>query len=74
MAYFSFRRNIQIFSVFLGVFLGLAVTIQTPNAFAVIPANYCSTTVTDIPYAECEALRNIYGMTDGDNWTNKTGW
>jgi len=30
--------------------------------------------VTEIPQAECEALVALYESTDGDNWTNNTGW
>jgi leucine-rich repeat protein SHOC2 len=30
--------------------------------------------VTEIPQAECEALVALYESTDGDNWTDNTGW
>jgi len=30
--------------------------------------------VTQIPTSECDALVALYDSTDGDNWTNKTGW
>ena len=30
--------------------------------------------VTEIPLAECQALAAIYNSTDGDNWTNNSGW
>ncbi len=30
--------------------------------------------VTEIPRNQCEALVSIYNSTDGDNWTNNTGW
>ncbi|MDM8520113.1 clostripain-related cysteine peptidase [Anaerolineales bacterium HSG6] len=30
--------------------------------------------VTEIPQAECEALVVLYDSTDGDNWTDNTGW
>ncbi|RKZ50522.1 MAG: hypothetical protein DRR00_15010 [Candidatus Parabeggiatoa sp. nov. 3] len=29
---------------------------------------------SQIPEAECNALLALYDNTDGDNWTNKTGW
>jgi Leucine-rich repeat (LRR) protein len=32
------------------------------------------TVVTGIPTAECEALLALYNSTDGENWTNNTGW
>jgi hypothetical protein len=34
---------------------------------------FCDT-VSDIPPAECSALKDIYENTGGSNWTNKTGW
>jgi len=40
----------------------------------------CSTTilfcptVTEIPGSECESLITLYDSTDGDNWTDNTGW
>ncbi|EDN71345.1 receptor protein kinase [Beggiatoa sp. PS] len=30
--------------------------------------------VTEIPTAQCETLVALYDSTDGDNWTNNTGW
>ncbi len=30
--------------------------------------------VSEIPTAECEALEAFYNSTDGDNWTDNTGW
>lgn len=30
--------------------------------------------VTEIPVSECEALVALYDSTDGDNWTDNTGW
>jgi len=30
--------------------------------------------VTEIPEVECEALIALYDSTDGENWTNNTGW
>jgi Leucine-rich repeat (LRR) protein/sugar lactone lactonase YvrE len=32
------------------------------------------TTVTEIPMAQCETLVALYDSTNGDNWTNNTGW
>lgn len=29
---------------------------------------------TDLPVSECEALVALYNSTDGDNWTDNTGW
>ena len=37
------------------------------------PSQFCDT-VTVIPQAECEALVTIFNTTQGQNWTNKTGW
>jgi len=31
-------------------------------------------TVTEIPVAECKELVNLFKSTNGENWTNKTGW
>ncbi|MFA5379275.1 MAG: hypothetical protein WC455_26200 [Dehalococcoidia bacterium] len=31
-------------------------------------------TPTDIPAAEAAALKELYELTDGDNWTNHTNW
>ena len=33
----------------------------------------CSS-VTELPQVECEALVTLYSSTDGDNWTNHSGW
>ncbi|MDM8562480.1 hypothetical protein QUF54_03915, partial [Candidatus Marithioploca araucensis] len=30
--------------------------------------------VTDIPSSECEVLIAFYNSTDGDNWSNRSGW
>ncbi|MEM1093587.1 MAG: Ig-like domain-containing protein [Bacteroidota bacterium] len=30
--------------------------------------------VTEIPFAQCSALVDLYNDTDGDNWTNYDGW
>ena len=35
--------------------------------------NYCST-ITDVTQSECEALVSLYNATDGDHWTNTSGW
>ncbi|MEK8016417.1 MAG: hypothetical protein VSS75_006075, partial [Candidatus Parabeggiatoa sp.] len=32
------------------------------------------TTQTEIPKSECDALVALYDNTDGDNWTDNTGW
>ncbi len=37
------------------------------------PPSIC-TNVTQIPTAECEALRDLYDFTNGSNWTNKSNW
>jgi len=29
---------------------------------------------TQIPEAECQALVDLYNNTNGDGWTNNTGW
>ena len=42
-------------------------------AQAAIDQLFCSTVAT-IPTAECEALVALYNSTDGDNWTDNTGW
>lgn len=34
---------------------------------------FCST-ITQIPQIECQALEAFYKSTNGDSWTNKTGW
>lgn len=44
-----------------------------PQSFAAIPVGFCAT-VTDVPTQECDALVDVYNDTNGDNWTNKTGW
>jgi len=31
-------------------------------------------TVTEIPRTECQVLLEFYDSTNGDSWTNKTGW
>lgn len=35
---------------------------------------YDSTTITDVPQAERDALSAIYNATNGDNWTNNANW
>jgi Leucine-rich repeat (LRR) protein/sugar lactone lactonase YvrE len=32
------------------------------------------TTIIEIPTAQCETLVALYDSTNGDNWTNNTGW
>jgi Leucine-rich repeat (LRR) protein len=36
--------------------------------------NFSCSQVTEIPSTECEALVALYNSTDGDNWTNNSGW
>ena len=36
--------------------------------------NCTDTTITGIPETECNALKDIYNSTDGDNWNNNTNW
>ena len=38
------------------------------------PPEFSSSTVTEIPQIECEALVALYNSTDGDNWTKNDGW
>jgi len=49
-------------------------TNQTVNANFVLQTGSICDTVTEIPSAECEALVTLYNSTDGDNWTDNTGW
>jgi Leucine-rich repeat (LRR) protein len=42
------------------------VASQSPSAF-------CAS-VTQIPRSECRALEALYNSTDGDNWSNHSGW
>jgi len=46
------------------------IALASPLAQA---ATDCAT-VTEIPSTECEVLVTLYNSTDGDNWTNKSGW
>jgi Leucine-rich repeat (LRR) protein len=39
-----------------------------------LTAKTASTLLTDIPQTEKEALLALYNSTNGNNWTNKTGW
>jgi len=50
--------------------LGLALLFILPLGQA---ATDCAV-VTEIPTVECEALIALYNSTDGENWTNNTGW
>jgi Leucine-rich repeat (LRR) protein/sugar lactone lactonase YvrE len=45
----------------------------TVSSFPACQMNFCDT-VTQIPKAQCETLVALYDSTDGDNWTNNTGW
>lgn len=49
--------------------LGGITTLESTN----VPCTVCPTQ-TDVPQAECEALEAFYDSTDGDNWTDNTGW
>jgi hypothetical protein len=48
--------------VFITLILSLSILGYLPSAFAAIPA------------IEREALIALYNSTDGDNWTNNSGW
>lgn len=43
-------------------------------ASPVIAQTFDCTTVTDIPFEECEALVAIYDSTNGSSWTYNTNW
>jgi len=55
-------------SLYLIPLLGMALLSSLAQA-----ATDCSL-VTEIPSSECQALIALYNSTDGDNWTNNTGW
>jgi len=38
------------------------------------PTGFDCTIVTEIPLEECQALVEIYNSTNGDSWTDNTGW
>ncbi|WP_166404777.1 leucine-rich repeat domain-containing protein [Desulfonema ishimotonii] len=59
----SRKRSLYSLFTFLSVFL----------LHGIAAADICDT-VSDIPKTECEALVELYNSTDGDNWTNKSGW
>ncbi len=40
----------------------------------VCTSSYDCAAQSDVPQEECEALVALYNATDGDNWTNNTGW
>jgi hypothetical protein len=51
--------------------LAQAAALPTPkNA----PAAFDCAAVTEIPAAECQALVALYNQTNGQGWTNSTGW
>ncbi len=45
-----------------------------PAPVQAAPAAFDCGDVTEIPQAECEALVALYESTNGDNWTDNTGW
>ncbi len=68
--------------IFLGLLASLAAPIATVQAAAqpaaqALPsaavAFNCST-VSEISNSECQALATLYSATNGDGWTNHTGW
>ncbi|MEK7989369.1 MAG: leucine-rich repeat domain-containing protein, partial [Thiotrichaceae bacterium] len=51
-------------------YLGLLLLLGLPvSGFA-----FSCQDVTEIPVSECEALVDFYDSTNGDNWTDNTGW
>jgi len=52
------------------ILLIISLIIASPLAQA---ATDCAA-VTEIPSTECEALITLYNSTDGDNWTDNSGW
>ena len=68
-------RSLIRFSGILLLAITLCIVItpksETPTAYAAPP--FCDG-VSAIPTTECNALVSLYYATDGDNWTDNTGW
>jgi uncharacterized repeat protein (TIGR01451 family) len=64
----------QALSLVLLLILLLPVAITTQAASVAAPTSFDCSNVTEIPQTECEALVALYETTDGDNWTDNTGW
>lgn len=58
--------------LFLTAMVGMTGVFVLSGAQPVF-AQFCST-VTEIPQAECQALVALYTSTNGDNWSDNTGW
>ena len=54
------------------VLIGLIAVLSGWQSVALAETD-CSI-VTEVPQAQCEGLVTFYESTNGDNWTNNTGW
>ncbi len=54
----------------LGVVAFLLATIPTQTH----ASTFCTTTSTNIPLSECEALYDFYTAMNGASWSNDDGW
>jgi hypothetical protein len=39
-----------------------------------VPAAFDCSAVSEIPLIECQALEALYNSTNGDGWTDRSGW
>ena len=63
------RTSLVLFVILCGFILLTNGDIEPAKA-----ATFDCSSQSSIPQTECEALVAFYNSTDGDNWTNNTGW
>ncbi|RLC78183.1 MAG: hypothetical protein DRI81_07250 [Chloroflexi bacterium] len=56
------------------ILLTLLAPLSAPTPAAQAQGAFSCSVVTEIPQTECEALVSLYDSTDGDNWTDNSGW
>ena len=61
--------------LFTAIFLlGALLFVNHHSNHDAVAASFDCTTVIDIYHFECDALVALYNNTNGDNWTNNSGW